>query len=94
MVADKRTRWSKFVDLFFIVSAVNLLAFIGVGIFLGGIAIENPSNDGKYYLAQGESLTAVSLETYRYSQYHMLSVLVTIPVAVLLFFSAGRDTSK
>ena len=90
----KKTRWQKFADILFILAVINLLAYIVVGAFLGGIAVQNPSNDGNLYLAQGESLTAVSSTTYLYSQYHQLSVLITLPVALLLSFAVSRKRSS
>ena len=90
----KKTRWQKFVDILFILAVINLLAYIVLGAFLGGIAVQDPSNDGNFYLAQGESLTGVSSTTYSYSQYHQLSVLITLPVALLLSFAVTRKKSN
>lgn len=92
--AVKKTKWQKIVDTLFILAVINLFTYLLVGVFLGGIAVQDPSNDGNFYLAQGESLTAVSSTTYLYSQYHQLSVLITLPVALLLSFAVSRKKSS
>jgi len=62
--------------------------FFVVALILGGDAMNGKAEGGKFFLANHGKLTEVSRETFVYSRYHVLSLLITHPIAFLAAWKA------
>lgn len=65
------------------VGAINFLAFIIGAAVLDGDAVNGKIEDGRYYVANHGKYTEVSKSAFTYSRWHVYSVFVTFPIAML-----------
>jgi len=70
--------------IFVWLAAANLVAFVVAANMLGGDAIRGLSTHGRYFLGKATHLTEVSQTVFLYSQWHAISVFVTLPIAIAL----------
>lgn len=71
---------------------VNLFAFLVVSIFIGGMAFNGKQAADAYFLGSGSELIEVSKQTYMYSFWHGISVLATLPIAIIaVLIKSGRE---
>ena len=75
-------RGEKFVQIAFLIAIVNFLAFVIVGSFLGGDALNGHQEGGRYFLANHGKLTETSRAVFIYSKIHAISLFVTHPLAI------------
>ena len=70
-----------------ILTSLNAIIYIGIGMYMGGIAAPDESGGGEYYLAQGTTLVQVTSEVFTYSLWHgaiTLQFLFWLPVSEFL----------
>lgn len=79
---------------FFIVVLVNFFAFALVAFHLGGDALSGKIEAGRYFLGYKGGYTLVSKQVFEYSKVHELSVVVTLPLAILTGFLFGRPKTS
>lgn len=68
------------------VGAINFLAFIIGAAVLDGDAMNGKTENGRYYVAYKGKYTEVSKSVFTYSRWHVYSVWVTFPIAMLCGF--------
>ncbi len=80
-----RPRWMKWLAAMWI---ANFAAFVLIGGYLGGDALNGYVKDGHYFVAEHEHGHAieVSRAVYLYSEWHAISVVLSL--AVFLAFTA------
>ena len=71
--------------VFFFAACANLLAFLVIGTVIGGMAFDGKRTATGFYLGSGADFLEVSELTYLYSLWHGISVVVTLPIAIVLF---------
>ena len=76
---------------FFVVALVNFFVFALMASHLGGDALSGKVEAGQYFLGYKGDYTAVSKQVFQYSKVHELSVVVTLPLAILTGFFFGRS---
>ncbi|MEW6640190.1 MAG: hypothetical protein AB1586_06765 [Pseudomonadota bacterium] len=74
-----------------VIGIVNFLSFVIVAVALGGDAVNGRIIDGHFYLANHGRLTEVSEAVYTYSLWHVRSVFVTQPLAMLAGYLVQRE---
>lgn len=62
---------------------LNFFVFFCTAMYLGGDAINGHSSNGHYYLADHGHLTEVSRAVFAYSKWHVISVWITHPLAIV-----------
>ena len=87
-------RLSSACGVVFFLSLANFLAFWFIAFYLGGDAWNGKVEGGAYYLAYHGEFTEVSPAIYRYSQLHILSLIVTMPLGILAAVFAGVFDNK
>jgi hypothetical protein len=65
------------------IGILNFASFWIVAVIIGGDAVSNPPQDGRYYVSEHGHRTEVSRSVYEYSLFHARSVWVTHPLAFL-----------
>ena len=75
---------------FFVAALVNFFAFALLAAHLGGDASSGKVRAGQYFLGFKGGYTAVSKQVFEYSKVHELSVVLTLPIAILTGFFFGR----
>jgi hypothetical protein len=70
---------------------LNFVIFVIVAVAIGGDAVNGKAVGGHYYLASHGKLTEVSEAVYTYSLWHVRSLLVTHPLAILTGYLANRE---
>lgn len=65
------------------VGAINFFAFIIGAAILDGDAVNGRVENGRYYVANHGKHTEVSKLAFTYSRWHVYSVWVTFPIAML-----------
>ena len=83
---DYRALWA--------VSALCLLNFVVFAIVagvIGGDAINGKAVGGHFYLGSHGKFTEVSEDLYTYSRWHVLSLLITHPLAALTAYFAKKE---
>jgi hypothetical protein len=70
---------------------LNFLAFVIVAFAIGGDAVNGKMVGGHFYLANHGKLTEVSEAVYTYSLWHVRSVFVTHPLAILTGYLAKME---
>lgn len=70
---------------------LNFVAFVIVAVAIGGDAVNGKAVGGHYYLASHGKLTEVSEAVYTYSLWHVRSVFVTHPLAMLTGYLANLE---
>jgi len=70
---------------------LNFVAFVIVASAIGGDAVNGRTVGGHFYLASHGKLTEVSEAVYTYSLWHVRSVFVTHPLAMLTGYLAKRE---
>lgn len=76
--------------LVFIMGLVNFAVFMAAAIYLGGDAVNGKVENGHYYLMNHGSHTEVTKAIFTYSRWHVYSVLVTHPSAIVAAFWYNR----
>ena len=67
---------------------LNFVTFVIVAVAIGGDAVNGKAVGGHYYLASHGKLTEVSEAVYSYSLWHVRSVFITHPLAMLTGYLA------
>ena len=62
---------------------INFGIFFVAALFLGGDAWNGTIRGGQHYLSENGRLTPVSAAVFHYSMIHAVSVLVTVPLAII-----------
>lgn len=70
---------------------LNFVIFVIVAVAIGGDAVNGKAVGGHYYLASHGKLTEVSEAVYTYSLWHVRSLFVTHPLAILTGYLANRE---
>ncbi|MGO4715073.1 hypothetical protein [Bradyrhizobium sp. 2TAF24] len=70
---------------------LNFLVFVVIAIAIGGDAVNGRIVDGHFYVANHGRLTEVSQAVYTYSLWHVRSIFVTHPLAILTGYLAQRE---
>lgn len=80
--------------VFIALAVVNFLVFAAVAYRVGGDALSGKVEAGQYFLGAKGGYTEVSKEVFEYSKMHELSVVVTLPLAILtgLLFGLPRKS--
>lgn len=84
-ILSAMTRRQRF---FFWLSCVNLGLFAAIAVSLGGNALNRTVHNGHYFLMLGGVYTEVSRPIFMYSVVHTVSVVITQPIAAIIFLSA------
>jgi hypothetical protein len=74
-----------------VLGVLNFLAFVIVAAVIGGDAVNGKAVGGHFYLANHGKLTEVSEAVYTYSLWHVRSVFVTHPLAMLTGYLANLE---
>ena len=80
----------RLLQLGFFVGIVNFVIFWFAALYLGGDAISGKMVDGHFFLSSHGHLTEVSQSVFTYSKWHVLSVFVTHPPAILCVWRLSR----
>ncbi len=64
----------------FAIGGLNFASFFIIALFIGGDAVGNPPEDGRYYVSEHGRRTEVSRSVYDYSLFHAHSVWGTHPL--------------
>ena len=83
-------RLDRILALIVIVAILNFLAFFVISISVGGDALNGRVVNGHYYLYGHGKLNEVSPALFAYSRWHGISLVVTLPPAMLLVFVLKR----
>lgn len=86
----------KFVQNLVLLTLVNFVVFVLVAQLIGGDALNGKIENGHFYLMQHGVYTEVSGWVFRYSELHVLSLLVLHPLAMIAVFlrkKAGERTN-
>ena len=70
---------------------LNFVIFVIVAVTIGGDAVNGKAVGGHYYLASHGKLTEVSEAVYTYSLWHVRSLFVTHPLAILTGYLSNRE---
>ncbi|GAA0887151.1 hypothetical protein GCM10009121_00370 [Rhodanobacter soli] len=62
---------------------INFLVFAAVAYHLRGDALSGTIDAGRYFLGYKGSYTEVSKQVFEYSEVHALSVVITLPLAIV-----------
>ena len=73
---------------------VNFAVFWIAAVYLGGDAISGKAVDGHYFLSNHGHLTEVSQAVFTYSKWHVRSVFVTHPLALLCGWRLSRERTN
>jgi hypothetical protein len=73
---------------------VNFAIFLIGALYLGGDALNGRAVDAHYYLANHGHLTEVNRSIFTYSKWHVWSVFVTHPLAMLCAWLLSREPQK
>ena len=76
----------------FFAGIANFAAFWIAAVYLGGEAISGRAVDGHYCLSNHGHLTEVSRAIFIYSEWHVRSVWVTHPIAMLCAWQLSRQS--
>jgi uncharacterized membrane protein YagU involved in acid resistance len=83
-MTDYFSRWLHVVLRIALYTGVlNFVVFWVVDVVLGGDALNGTIVNGQYYLSQNGRLTEVTGTVYYYSYAHAVSVVVTLPIAIV-----------
>jgi hypothetical protein len=88
-----RGNWARRIaDALFVMAVLNFVAFLAVGLAIGGYATHGGFDGRNYFLARTArgAQTVVSERTYRYAQWHQWSLLITHPLAIAAGWVAYR----
>ena len=66
-----------------VVCCLNFVVFFVVAVKIGGDAVNGKITGGHFYLAEHGKLTEVSEAIFTYSLWHVRSLMVTHPLAIL-----------
>lgn len=69
---------------------VNFTVYFIVAVIIGGDAVSGYVADGHYYLASHGHYTAVTREIFTYSRWHVCSLFITHPAAILAATQLNR----
>lgn len=72
------------------VCVFNILAFGLAALFLGGDAVNEGADAGRYFLSDQGTLTEVGRVTWRYSQAHRVSIWFSMPALLGAMLAARR----
>jgi hypothetical protein len=70
---------------------LNFVAFFIVAILIGGDAVNGKVVGGHFYLAEHGKFTEVSEAVFTYSLWHVRSLFITHPLAMLTGYLANRE---
>jgi hypothetical protein len=73
---------------------LNFLAFWVAAVYLGGDAVNGKAMEGHYFLSSHGHLTEVGRNVFTYSRWHVFSVFITHPLAMLCAWLLNRGRSK
>jgi len=82
-----------FANALFVIGIVNFVSFFIVALCIGGDAVGNPPQDGRYYVSEHGRRTEVSRSVYEYSLFHAHSVWGThalIALAAYIWYCEDR----
>ena len=74
-----------------ILCCLNFVVFFFVAIAIGGDAVNGKIVGGHFYLANHGKLTEVSEAVFTYSRWHVYSLIVTHPLAMLSGYLAKQE---
>ena len=74
-----------------LVAVVNFVAFAIGATYLGGDAVNGHAANGHYFLSNKGQVTEVSQTVFMYSKWHVFSVFITHPLAILLGILSRLD---
>jgi hypothetical protein len=74
-----------------ILCGLNFVVFCIVAIAIGGDAINGKTVGGHFYLASHGKLTEVSEAVFTYSRWHVFSLIVTHPLAMITGYLAKQE---
>jgi hypothetical protein len=77
----------------FFVGVLNFLTFWFAAVYLGGDAVNGRAVGDHYFLSNHGYLHEVSKTVFTYSKWHVYSVFVTHPVAILSAWFLKRDST-
>jgi len=88
MDIDRIIKWARYAVI------ANFLLFMGISLYLGGDAIQGYVVHGHYFITahgygHGPS-TEVTRGVFIYSEWHTISVLVTMPIMFLISFGQRK----
>jgi len=72
----------------------NFLAFWIAAVYLGGDAINGKAVEGHYFLSSHGHFTEVGRNIFTYSRWHVFSIFITHPLAMLCALLLNRHCSK
>jgi hypothetical protein len=81
----------RIVQVGFFGGLANFVAFLVGALYLGGDAANGKAVDGHYFLSNHGYLTEVSHTLFAYSEWHVRSLLITHPLAMLCGWLLSRD---
>jgi len=86
----------RFLSVICSLCALNFVVFWIVAASIGGDAVNGKAVDGHFYLANHGKLTEVTKSVFTYSLWHVRSLFVTHPLAMLTGYLAkmGRHQTK
>lgn len=79
----------KVAQILCVLALFNFLAFVGIGMCIGGDALNGTVRNGRCFLRGKGQETEVSEGVWRYSRIHAMSALTTLPLAMILGLVAG-----
>lgn len=74
-----------------ILCGLNFVVFVVVAFAIGGDAVNGKTVGGHFYLASHGKLTEVSEAVFTYSLWHVRSVFITHPLAMLTGYLAKTE---
>ncbi len=87
-------RWERVAACFVLLTLINFGLFVAGTLFFHGDAVSGYAGSGHYYLAEKHRVTEVSRTVFLYSRWHVWSVWLTWPVAMLLAWLIGRRRKR
>jgi hypothetical protein len=76
------------------VAILNFVTFWFASLYFGGDAISGKAMDGRYFLSSHGHVREVSHRIFTYSKWHVYSLFVTHPLAILCGWLLSRDSGK
>jgi hypothetical protein len=79
-----------------LIGILNFVAFVAVASYLGGDAVNGKAEGGRYYLFGVRTLgrekvyTEVGEPVFKYSRWHVYSLLATWPLVMAAAYAANR----
>jgi hypothetical protein len=74
--------------------ALNFATFLIGATYLGGDAFNGKYENGHYYLGSHGRFIETSGDIFRYSQWHIRSLFITMPLLLLFIWLVGVNLGK